>query len=133
MTEAQYLVQPGSFLGDNLFTWARNNSPLEDVPFRNSWEANLTNKADEAIVWRRYITACAAYHSLHLDGDFAEFGVYNGTGIKTVVDYLGELNFLKFFGGIIILIAILTGTLNLKIMTRIFSKKYKPDLKIILR
>ena len=99
MSEAQSLVQPGSFLGDNLFTWARNNSPLEDVPFRNSWEANLTNKADEAIVWRRYITACAAYHCLHLSGDFAEFGVYNGTGIKTVVDYLGGVEFPKIFWG----------------------------------
>ena len=36
ISEAQSLVQSGSFLGDNLFTWARNNSPLEDVPFRNS-------------------------------------------------------------------------------------------------
>lgn len=86
-------------MGDNLFTWARNNSPLEDVPFRNSWEVNLTNKADEAIVWRRYITACAAYHCLHLDGDFAEFGVYTGTGIKTVVDYLGGVKFPKTFWG----------------------------------
>jgi len=99
MSEAQSLVQSGSFLGDNLFTWARNNSPLEDVPFRNSWEVNLTNKADEAIVWRRYITACAAYHCLHLDGDFAEFGVYTGTGIKTVVDYLGGVKFPKTFWG----------------------------------
>ena len=82
MGEAQSLVHSGSFLGDNLFTWARNNSPLEDVPFRNSWGANLTNKADEAVVWRRYITACAAYHCLHLSGDFAEFGVYNGAGIN---------------------------------------------------
>ena len=99
MSEAQSLVQSGSFLGDNLFTWARNNSPLEDVPFRNSWEVNLTNKADEAIVWRRYITACAAYHCLHLDGDFAEFGVYTGTGIKTVIDYLGGVKFPKTFWG----------------------------------
>tara|TARA_B100000767_G_scaffold269919_1_gene292642 strand:+ start:275 stop:1093 length:819 start_codon:yes stop_codon:yes gene_type:complete len=99
MNEAQSLVQPGSFLGDNLFTWGRNNSPLEDVPFRSSWESNLTSKADEAIIWRRYIIACAAYHCIHLPGDFTEFGVYAGTGIKTVIDYLGGVKFPKTFWG----------------------------------
>jgi hypothetical protein len=34
-----------------------------------------------------------------LEGDFVECGVYWGTGIKTVVDYLGGKVFPKFFWG----------------------------------
>jgi hypothetical protein len=98
MEEAKSLVS-GFYLGDNLFTWGRNNSALEDIPFRNAWQANIKNSADEAIVWRRYILACAAYHCVHLSGDFAEFGVYLGSGIKTVVDYLGGTEFPKTFWG----------------------------------
>lgn len=99
MEEAKELVGTSYFLGDNLFTWLRNNSALEDRPFRKAWEENLQNPADEAIVWRRYILACAAYHCLHIPGDFVECGVYLGTGIKTVVDYLGGPEFPRTFWG----------------------------------
>ena len=97
MEEAKSLVGSGYFLGDNLFTWLRNNSFIEDTPFRTAWQGNIKNSADEAIVWRRYILACAAYHCIHLPGDFAEFGVFQGTGIKTIVDYLGGTEFPKTF------------------------------------
>jgi O-methyltransferase len=99
MGEIKQLVEPGYFLGDNLFTWGRNNSALEDRPFRKAWLENIKNPADEAIVWRRYILACAAYHCLHLPGDFVECGVYLGTGMKTVMDYLGGVAFKKTFWG----------------------------------
>lgn len=99
MQEAITLVTTTHFLGDNLFTWQRNNSMLEDKPFRRAWEENLLNPSDEAIVWRRYILACAAYHCLHVPGDFVECGVYVGTGIKTVMDYLGGPEFPKTFWG----------------------------------
>lgn len=97
--EAITLVTPGSFLGDNLFTWNRNNSALEDQAFRKAWQENILNDADSAIVWRRYILACAAYHCMHIEGDFVECGVYLGSGIKTVMDYLGGTGFPKTFWG----------------------------------
>ena len=55
MEEARTLVSPGYFFGDNLFTWGKNNSALEDPSFRLAWKANIQNGSDEAIVWRRYI------------------------------------------------------------------------------
>jgi hypothetical protein len=97
--EARSLVTSGHFLGDNLFTWGRNNSLFEDGPFRAAWQSNIQNDADEAIAWRRYILACSALHALHLPGDFVECGVYTGTGIKTVMDYLGGSEFPKTFWG----------------------------------
>lgn len=97
MDEAVSLVASGHFLGDNLFTWERNNSFLEDRAFRQSWESNSAITADHAIVWRRYILCCAACHCVHLDGDFVECGTLHGTGVKTVIDYFGKDNFAKTF------------------------------------
>lgn len=99
MEEAKSLVTPGYYLGDNLFTWGRNNSLFEDDAFRDAWSKNIQNDADQAIAWRRYILACAAFHCAQLPGDFAECGVYTGTGIKTVMDYLGGVDFPKTFWG----------------------------------
>lgn len=98
MDEARSLVN-GYYLGDNLFTWGRNNSLFEDAPFRRAWESNVQNDADRAIAWRRYILACAAHHCTQIDGDFVECGVYAGSGIKTVLDYLGGPAFPKTFWG----------------------------------
>ena len=90
-------VSSGVHLGDNLLTWARNNSMLDDATFVAAWDSNAENSSDRAIVWRRYVLACAGYHCLHLDGDFVECGAYTGVGVKTVVDYLGGTGFPRTF------------------------------------
>lgn len=97
LNEAATLAGPGVFCGDNIFTWGRNNSFIDDQPFREAWEKNIQNPADEAIVWRRYFLATMAYHAVQLDGDFVECGVYAGTGVKTVMDYLGGPAFPKTY------------------------------------
>lgn len=99
LDEARKLVSSGFYLGDNLFTWCRNNSLFEDEAFNQAWSSNLLNDADEAIAWRRYILATSAYHCVHLPGDFVECGVYAGSGIKVVMDYLGGPEFPKTFWG----------------------------------
>ncbi|MEW6688689.1 MAG: TylF/MycF/NovP-related O-methyltransferase [Pseudomonadota bacterium] len=99
IAEAMKLVSPGYHVGDNLVTWGKNNSALEDGLFRQAWESNLRSEADRAMVWRRYVLACAGYHCTQLPGDFVECGVLYGTGIKTVVDYLGGARFTKTFWG----------------------------------
>ena len=95
--EAIDRVQPGVHFADNFFTWARNNSMLDDEEFVKAWESNAESDADRAIVWRRYVLACAAYHCVQLEGDFVECGAYTGVGVKTVVDYLGGTTFPKTF------------------------------------
>lgn len=99
MDEAKTLIEPGFYFGDNLFAWGRNNSLFDDVPFRTAWTSNIASGADRAIAWRRYILACCAYQCVQLEGDFVECGVYQGTGIKTVIDYLGGTDFPKTFWG----------------------------------
>jgi hypothetical protein len=90
-------VAPGFHFADNLFTWARNNSMLDDTEFVEAWKKNAESDSDRAIIWRRYVLACAAFHCVQLDGDFVECGAYTGTGVKTVVDYLGGPAFPKTF------------------------------------
>jgi O-methyltransferase len=97
--EAIKLLPSGYYFGDNLLTWGRNNSLFEDSAFVNSWSSNRVNAADEAIAWRRYLLVCAACHCMHLPGDFVECGVYQGSGIKTVIDYFGVAEFDRTFWG----------------------------------
>lgn len=87
----------GFHAADNFITWGRNNSMLDDVAFRRAWESNAETDVDRAIVWRRYVLACAAHHCVQLEGDFVECGSYTGVGVKTVVDYLGGMAFPKTF------------------------------------
>ena len=82
---------------DNFVTWGRNNSMLSDPAFVAAWQANALTDADKAIVWRRYILACAGYHCVQLDGDFVECGAYTGVGAKTVIDFLGGTAFARPF------------------------------------
>ena len=91
------LLGAGYYFGDNLLTWSRNISLGGDPGFKSAYEGNIQNPADAAIAWRRYILACAGYHCVQLEGDFVECGVYRGTGIKTLVDYLGGKSFPKRF------------------------------------
>ena len=95
--EAADGAEPGVHFADNFFTWARNNSMLDDDEFVKAWEGNVESDSDRTIIWRRYILACAAYHCVHLEGDFVECGAYTGVGVKTVVDYLGGKQFPKDF------------------------------------
>jgi O-methyltransferase len=92
-------LMPGVHFADNFLTWGRNNSMFDDLKFVSAWQSNAETDADRAIVWRRYILACAAYHCAQLDGDFVECGAYKGVGMKTVIDYLGGAEFEKTFWG----------------------------------
>ena len=89
----------GHHFGDNFLTWGRNMSMLDDLPFVQAWQSNIEGASDEAIVWRRYVLACAAYHCVQLEGDFVECGAYTGVGMKTVIDYLGGPAFPTTFWG----------------------------------
>ena len=93
------LAESGHHFADNFLTWGRNMSMLDDQPFVRAWQSNVESASDEAIIWRRYVLACAAYHCVQLEGDFVECGAYTGVGIKTVTDYLGGTAFPKTFWG----------------------------------
>ena len=90
-------VPHGYHVADNLITWGKNNSMLDDDAFVRVLTDNAENDSDKAIMWRRYVLCCAAYHAVQLQGDFVECGTYTGVGVKTVVDYLGGPAFPRTF------------------------------------
>ena len=91
-------LDAGVHFADNCLTWGRNNSFADDAEFMKAWDVNSANDpSDRAIIWRRYILACNAYNCMQLEGDFVECGCYRGSGVKTVVDYLGGTAFPKTF------------------------------------
>ena len=66
-------------------TWSLATSPYPPSALSTAaWRS-----IDQAIAWRRYMLACAACHCVQLEGDFVECGVYQGTGVKTVVGRTG--------------------------------------------
>jgi hypothetical protein len=97
--ELKKLLAPGYYIGDHFISWINNNSLFEDKVFVEAYENNIASRSDEGIAWRRYVLACSAYHCINLPGDFAEFGALSGTGMKTIIDYLGGVQFPKTFWG----------------------------------
>jgi O-methyltransferase len=97
MKSTVLMLAGGCHFADNFLTWGRNLSMLDDAPFVAAAAANAESASDQAIIWRRYVLACAAYHCVQLEGDFVECGAYTGVGVKTIVDYLGGPAFPKTF------------------------------------
>ena len=80
--------QAGIFTGDNLFTYHRNLSFLEDAPLTQAFARNATNEAEKAIIWRTSVLLWAARNGLKLEGDFVEGGCYKGTSARILCEAL---------------------------------------------
>lgn len=78
----------GIYVGDNLFTFARNLGFLDDPEFAAACQKNVTDPVENAILWRTHVVAWAARQGLRREGDFVECGCYKGTTAKIVCDYL---------------------------------------------
>lgn len=78
----------GVFTGDNLFTYNKSLSFLDDEPFMRSFEANTERPEEKAVIWRTHVLVWAARRGLGLDGDFVECGTYKGTSARVICDCL---------------------------------------------
>lgn len=81
---------PGSgvFASDNLFTFGRNLSFLDDLPLMAAVEKHADTVTEKAILWRTAVLTWAARHALRLDGDFVECACYRGTTARILIDAL---------------------------------------------
>ena len=88
----------GIFTGDQLFTFGRNLSFLENERFMSAFNRHAEDEAEKAIIWRTYILCWAGKRGMKIPGDFVECGTYKGTSARIMVDYLdfGE-NGRKFY------------------------------------
>lgn len=82
-------IQPqGIFTGDNLFTYGRNLSFLDDVRFMEAFNKNVETDIERAIIWRNYVLCWAARNSMRIEGDFVECACYKGITARIVCDYV---------------------------------------------
>src|SRR5258708_3646647 len=82
------LCSSAHHFADNFLTWGRNMSMLDDRSFVKAWESNVESASDRAIVWRRYVLACAAYHCVHLDRHSVPGSAFTWVATTTAVTSL---------------------------------------------
>ncbi|MCW5750756.1 MAG: class I SAM-dependent methyltransferase [Alphaproteobacteria bacterium] len=78
----------GIFTGDNLITFSKNLSFLEDEAFMAAVARHATNEVERSIVWRTAVLYWAARNGLRRPGDFVECGCYKGTSARILCDAL---------------------------------------------
>lgn len=78
--------QSGIYTGDNLFTYQRNLSFMEDEPFMAAWRKHASDPVEKAILWRTAILLGGVRNGLKLQGDFVECGCYKGTSVRILCD-----------------------------------------------
>jgi hypothetical protein len=83
------LPEGGIFVGDNIFTFGRNLSFLEDPDFMRAFDAHTDTNSEKAVIWRAHVLGWAAKRALRLEGDLVECGCYKGVTARIVADYIG--------------------------------------------
>jgi O-methyltransferase len=80
--------QNGIYRGDNLFTFHRNLSFLEDERFMKSFLMHSKTDVEKAIIWRVATVLWGFNNGLRLEGDFIECACYKGTTARIICDTL---------------------------------------------
>ena len=76
----------GIFTGDNLFTYSKNLSFLDDAEFMAAFGKHAATDIEKSIIWRTHVLCWAARNGLRLEGDFLECACYKGTSARIVCD-----------------------------------------------
>lgn len=79
----------GIFLGDNLFTFSRNLSFLDDERFMRAFEAQAETEVEKSALWRYNVLCWAARRAMPIEGDMVECACYKGVSARIVADYVG--------------------------------------------
>lgn len=74
------------FCADNLITWNRNFSFLQNKKFMEIVQRNSNTNVELSIIWRSYILCYFAKFAKRLDGDFVEIGAYKGNTANIILE-----------------------------------------------
>ncbi len=83
----------GIYTGDNLFTYHRNLSFLDDEPFMRAFSAQISSEVEKALLWRFSTILWGVRNGLRLTGDFVECACYKGTTARIICDTVSFANF----------------------------------------
>ena len=92
-----------TFVADEMIVFSRSLDFLREEKFVDTVNASVMEeddsykKAQSAIIWRRHVLTWAGEHCKNLEGDFCDFGCYDGIGSKIVNDYCSLDDFNKEF------------------------------------
>lgn len=78
--------QSGIYAGDNLFTYHRNLSFLDDEKLMAAFNKHATTPIEKSILWRMSTILWGVQNGLRLEGDFVECACYKGTTVRIVCD-----------------------------------------------
>lgn len=78
--------ETGIYAGDNLFTYHRNLSFLEDEALMPAFNRHATTAIEQSLLWRVSILLWGARNGLRLEGDFVECACYKGTTARIICD-----------------------------------------------
>ncbi|HJW57621.1 MAG TPA: class I SAM-dependent methyltransferase [Burkholderiaceae bacterium] len=84
----QIAGQNGIYTGDNLFTYHRNLSFLEDEKLMTAFRKHAETQVEQSILWRIATVTWGARNGMRLEGDFVEIACYKGTTARVVCDYV---------------------------------------------
>lgn len=88
----QLAAQDGIYAGDNLFTYHRNLSFLDDEPLMKAFNAHATTPVEQSCLWRFSTLLWGVRNGLQLEGDFVECACYKGTSARIMCDAVSFAN-----------------------------------------
>lgn len=74
------------FCSDNVITWNKNVSFMQDAGFMAAARRNATSEVEMAILWRTWVLRYFAKLALSRPGDFVEVGAYKGNTAHMILD-----------------------------------------------
>lgn len=87
-TSVNQVAPQGIFTGDNLFTFGRNLSFLDDTEFMLAFNKYVETEVEKSIIWRIHVMCWAAHQSMRIEGDFVECACYKGISARIICDYV---------------------------------------------
>ena len=83
----------GIYTGDNLFTYQRNLSFLDDKKLMKAFHTHTENEVEKSLLWRFSTILWGVRNGLRLEGDFIECACYKGTTVRVICD---TVNFAQY-------------------------------------
>jgi O-methyltransferase len=76
------------YLTDNIITFGKNLSFLQDKRLTDLVFQHAVHEYDKAIIWRTHILTWAAQNAIRVAGDLVECGTHLGFSVKVISDYV---------------------------------------------
>tara|TARA_B100001029_G_scaffold22183_1_gene15064 strand:+ start:11148 stop:11954 length:807 start_codon:yes stop_codon:yes gene_type:complete len=76
-----------AFMNDEMLIFGKSLGFLREKKLIDASDGLLVEPWDKATIWRKHILTWAGDHCVKLDGDFLEFGCYDGKGSMFINEY----------------------------------------------